>query len=363
MVDPAVLAAATDALASPSSHNSQPWLLRYGFDRGQERISARVDPRRRLDSLPAHRHEMALSLGAFWYAFAVALRARGRAITAEPSGAGASEVAARLREAPHDVQARDELSVIAARRTYRGPFLPRTVPRDAISAIVASGAASEGLVTSRCRPSVAVHEGEVVRALADLTRRSASRDFLHAAAWAETWSYLRDDNDCGAVDGFTVGQVFGSRPLVLNLALRQATRPALMPIVGRAGLARVLSHGLADLVARSAILTVSADVDDTSPLADWTRAGAHMHEVWLECTRQGLSLHPVSVLLQHEEVRRDVESVVGTPGRVVFLARLGTAARDSGPGPRLRRPPGLLFEPSPSTIGSGRKPPLRHGMA
>lgn len=52
------------AVRSPSSHNSQAWRLELRSDGDFPLLCAYVDEKRSLRSLPSHRTEMLLSLGA-----------------------------------------------------------------------------------------------------------------------------------------------------------------------------------------------------------------------------------------------------------------------------------------------------------
>jgi hypothetical protein len=183
-------------------------------------------------------------------------------------------------------------------------------------------------------------------ALAELVARYGGRDFAHRAAWRETHAYIRRDEAeaARAGDGFTLGQLFGELSPPRRLGMRAALAPATMRLLRHAGYDRFLARQLAAAVRRSsAAVALCFDESDGSEhpgipaspgdaggsggrapdAGSVLRAGAALAGYWLAATRAGLALHPVSVVLQHEDVRAACERRLALPGRALFLSRLG----------------------------------------
>lgn len=64
-------------------------------------------------------------------------------------------------------------------------------------------------------------------------------------------------------------------------------------------------------------------------------AGA-LADYWLDATAAGLVLHPISIVIQHDDLRLALQRRFCLPGRVFFAARLGhpAAAFPASPAPR-----------------------------
>ncbi|MVO85124.1 hypothetical protein GPA10_10240 [Streptomyces sp. p1417] len=269
--------------------------------------------------------------------------------TGQPPGEPAGELAA-LR------------ATARARRTNRAPYRPHPVRPallDGLTTPSGCGAARGAEVGVRHLTSEADRA-----AFADLVARYGGRDFSHRAAWRETHAYLRPTAAAAAArgDGFALDQLFGPLPWPRRQALRVALAPATMRLLGRAGYDRLLARRLADVVrptpavvamsftrrtptAGGAPTTQGAPTtgrtpapEDTPTLADAVKGGARLADYWLCATRAGLALHPVSVVLQHDDVRAALQSRLGIPGRAFFVSRVGwpTAEFPSSP----RRPAG-----------------------
>ncbi|MEU2281089.1 RedV protein [Streptomyces sp. NPDC013178] len=361
------------AALSPSSHNCQPWGLARAVsgparaaaaaflglaedDAGQassppggtEYLALALDRRRHLVALPAHAVEMGVSCGAYWRVLLRALAAQGwapvRSRTAEEPGAcpfGAVWprewsllcVVALRRGAASDERVADLAATARERRTNRSPY--RTAPLD------------PGLLEHLARPA---HDAEgsggidvrhltdptALEAFAALLARHAGRDFAHHRAWRETHSFLRwsEAHAHGRGDGFTLTQLFGPMSRPHHLARRLALAPSAMRVLCRAGYDRRLAAGLAALARRSPAVVAMGFTGVAPGPADVLRGGARLVDHWLRATRSGLALHPISVLLQHDDLRHEARTALGLPGHTFFLARLGRPTVGSPPAPR-----------------------------
>lgn len=214
-----------------------------------------------------------------------------------------------------------------ARRTNRAPYLPQPVRPALLDGLLApSGcAAARGAdVTVRHLTS-----GADRTAFADFVAEHGGRDFSHREAWRETYAFLRADRAEADArgDGFALDQLFGPLSWPSRHALRAALAPATMRLLGPVGydrfVGRRLAHGLARMV-RPTPVVVAMSFDRTEPtLADAVKGGARLADYWLCATTAGLALHPVSVVLQHEDLRTAFQSSLRIPGRAFFVSRLG----------------------------------------
>ncbi|MFE7029811.1 nitroreductase family protein [Streptomyces sp. NPDC057621] len=384
--------AADIAAHSPSSHNCQPWGVAWATGRGARRAAERLveeaptdgpeapdgssgesgtaggdtdeyvilalDRERELTSLPAHAVEMLVSCGAYLQILLRSLAHQGwstdRIHFVEPLAGGrtggAREVcrllgdtwpvswsplcAVRLRRTDEpDGSLADLRRTALARRTNRAPYRPETVEPAVLEGLSApsTGVAAGADVT--VRHLMADRERA---AFADLVARHGGRDFSHRQAWRETYSFVRRDEAEARArgDGFPLSQLFGPLSGPRRHALRLALAPTTMSVLRHAGYHRVLARQLARVV-RPTPAVVALGLADASPGVEATvRGGARLAEYWLRATRAGLALHPVSVVLQHDDVRKELQDRLRLPGRTFFVSRLGRPLTDFPPPPR-----------------------------
>ena len=372
--EPARLASATsfdqalrEALAiaalSPSSHNCQPWavgrltsaparaaaaaVLRVAETGDRTCLALALDRERELRALPAHAVEMWVSCGLYWGFLSWALEALGwdaanatildqrgaadaRAVPGWPSPWSALAVAAFARsDRPTDPGVAARLRAVAlARRTNRGPY--RDLPVDPVLLHRLANRPGRAITVTHLRTT------DERAAFADAVAQHGGRDFAHPQAWRETYSYLRwNDADAAAQsDGFTLGQLFGPVSAIRRGLMRAAFTPTVMRDLRYVGYHRTLAQRLAQVV-RQTPAAVAIGVEDARPgQADLVRAGAALADYWLDVTRAGLALHPISVVLQHDDVRRQLQAALGLPGRTILIARLGYPATEFPRSPR-----------------------------
>lgn len=380
------------AALSPSSHNCQPWAVAWarspesraavtrlmgagadgdsdsdgGADPGGDgdggtyhHLVLGLDRDRSLRSLPAHAVEMLLSCGLYWQLLLRALEAEGWTVDAlhfaeggaeeEPvRGAGLPGTAwprswaalsvARLRRTPVGAAHGDALRALHAtartRLTNRAPYHPRPVRPavlDGLSTPSGAAAARGAEVTVRHLTS-----GADRAAFADFVARHGGRDFRHRAAWRETHAYLRPTEAEAAAhgDGFALDRLFGPLSWPRRRIMRVALAPATMRILCHVGYHRLLAHRLAHLVRPTPVVVAMSFAGTAPTLADAVKGGARLADYWLRAAAVGLALHPVSVPLQHDDLRTALQSRLGIPGRAFFLSRLGWPATDFPASPR-----------------------------
>jgi 4-hydroxy-2,2'-bipyrrole-5-methanol dehydrogenase len=347
------------ARRAPSSHNSQPWKVTHVADRGKrpdlpalpadrQAVLLSFDAGRMLKSLPSLRFEMYLSCGLFLGLLVEALEAQGYPceahwlcdhveVTGTEQGTGDLVL---LAVGPRG-QAREEafghLRALAdARRTVRAPFRSEPVGEADAAALLRADRPADltgGLLNMR----IEAGRAEIAR-VGRLVEAYGALDFSNYAAWSETYRYIHFDQTRPAEDGFYLSSLVGPVSRTRSMLMRIAFAPAVMQALRVIGLPRKLARELGALVAGSPGLLSCALPDRRPGAKALVQAGARLMEVWLNAQRLGIAVHPVSVMLQHDEPRREIETLFGEPGRVVFFARFGYAAAQAADVPSPRRP-------------------------
>ncbi|MGY2092715.1 hypothetical protein [Nocardia gipuzkoensis] len=356
----AALATAADIAArSPSSHNSQPWGLAQvvsdlarrraaalcaDSDTGDEFLLLAADRARELEALPAHHAEMQLSCGLFWGLAQRALAAQGwmvrAVVTSAAADLGMFGLPAhwrplrliRLQRTGETAEPLTQLRRLAvARQTDRGPYLDKQIPADVLDMLVRCEAEGRQRIHVRYLTSED-DRNRFVRFVA----RHAGRDFTHSAAWRETHSFIRrtetEARDRG--DGFTYTHLFGplSRPQML--LRRIVLAPVTMRALSATGFPRILAGQLAAVVRRSPAVVALSLPDSTADDDELLTAGEMLTDVWLRATDAGLVLHPISIVIQHEDLRARFQTEFALTGQVFFVARLGYSAQHFPRAPR-----------------------------
>ncbi|MFE7722002.1 hypothetical protein ACFU44_23485 [Nocardia rhizosphaerihabitans] len=361
------LATAIDIAARcPSSHNCQPWALAHlatdlvrrraaamfdDSDTRDEFLVLAADRARELGALPAAHHiEMQLSCGLFWRLLQRALAAQGwmvgsvvtsRAFDFGELGLDTGWRPLRLIRLHRTAERTESLAQLrattTARHTDRSPYLNKLIPSAILDDLAALGARRKPRV--HVRYLISEHDrNRFVRFVA----RHAGRDFAHTSAWRETHSFIRR-NEIEAQergDGFTFAHLFGSLSRGQTLLRRVVLAPVTMRMMRATGLPRILAGQLATVVGSSRVVATLC-VADSPTDDDLLTAGELLTDFWLHATDAGLVLHPISVVIQHEDLREQLQSEFALTGHVFFVARLGYSAQHFPPTPR-RDPHTLL---------------------
>jgi hypothetical protein len=263
------------------------------------------------------------SVGAAFEGTALALSRRGLALSAptlvdEPAGAGLARVAvARL----VDGASEDPLAAwVPRRRAFRGVF-ERATPEQ----------------VERLR-SLAADDVSVVTetdGIAWLARAydAANLGFLAQPAFeAELYSWLRlvPSHPGWDRDGLTA-PCLALSPLEARAA-KVLLRPEVFPWLRRAGLAGVLLSEARAIRSAAAVLLFTAP-----PTDDAFHIGRRFHRLWLEVTRAGAALCPLSSLADHEPTALEVGRRFGIePGRrLVNAFRVGVDRGEPAASPLL----------------------------
>ncbi|MFO1050126.1 MAG: hypothetical protein U1E52_19780 [Geminicoccaceae bacterium] len=317
--DPVLRALAWGRLA-PSACNAQPWQVALA---APDRLILRADPARALPVLDPDGRQARIALGAFVELAVMAAAAEGRRCEVTPLPDGA--VALRLTAAsgpPSDPL----FAALPRRRTTRLAYdlIEPVKPGQAAALRAAAGTA----VRFGC-----VVEPERVAPLRELARQAHELAQAIPEVARENAAWLRLDD--AAEDGIPVrgAPVRWARALGL-LSAGQLADPTSLAF-------RMARLQWANLFAATASFGWIATLADGAE--DRLAAGRAYQRVDLAAAAQGLAIHPVSEALGNVPAlggaRGELERLLGAPGRVQMLFRLGRA----GPQPPTPRRPVEAF--------------------
>jgi hypothetical protein len=273
---------------APSAHNTQPWVLSYGADE----VCVGVEPARSLPVSDPTGRDLELGLGAFVESCLIVATDAGLPVAAAPAGPCAVRLVAAGTAYSTPFTAAD----IEARRVARGPYLPGPVPQAVLAdlepgvvSVPASGLAADLAVADRWMfgtPPVARELREWLR----LTPRHPR--------------YALD----GLTDRALAMSRFEARFLDATLRTYGLTRRVGLPAL-LAGAGRGLLRG------DGSVLVLTG-----RPGESRLDAGRRLLRTWLALHRDGLSVHPVSQLLDCPATASRMRGRVGAEPLTVFRA-------------------------------------------
>ena len=371
--------AALAALA-PSSHNCQPWRLvglsrqRFDSEMGPLRPAGEqdgqplaagathtllvcIDRQRALRALPTLEREMRMSVGGFSSLLVNLLRIAGFGVRvhwltpgwtpATASGRarlGKDEavMVLHLSGSPESAETMDHPLThwIACRHTMRSPFADTP---DRLGPAPRPGTCLPHRLGHHGRWKAVPH-GPLLSRLAAFYREHAAEDFRHGTAWRETYNHLHFGGAANAAaDGHGVGMaieaLFGPLPAWRRRLMQTVLHPQVLARIGPLGLHARIGRDFEQLVQHSAGVWALIQ-DDGGAAVDERRAhllaGETVLDSWLAATRDGLSMQPLSVTLQHAPIELALRRLLGVDQPVLFIARVGMPVNASTP-PRLRR--------------------------
>jgi len=272
------------ACRAPSVHNSQPWTWRV-YD---TRVDLYADYSRQLVYADPQRRDLVVSCGAALHHFVAAAEALGWASRVRRTPDPCEErflASIRLAPAPKPPDSQEVLDAIAHRRTDRRRLSSWPVPLEQLLALAAAGNHWGAQV-------LPVSEDT---AKARLTRLTARADELQRRN-PNYLSELNASTTYWSDSGVPVGHI---------------------PRIGRVGgsdaLNRRFPNGVLDDPAHEGrpsadgMLLITTSSDDT---VSRLRAGEALSAVWLQATRSGLSVVPLSQALEVAETRRTLQTEV-----------------------------------------------------
>lgn len=363
----AVLVEAVDiARLAPSSHNCQPWAIASCDSDGAQRtldewsgsksadtrwLVLGVDTARAIAALPSLATEMRLSCGMFLQLLAGALAERGFAVQGIPvdehrtlrlDGYPASwEPVVAVAVTPGSARSsRWPSSLAPGRRTNRAPYQERPIDRDVAHALRQSLPLFAPESDRQPVSITLIEDREAVRAAGAFVGRHASIDFSHADAWRETYRFIRFGTREieTSTDGFAITQLLGPTPALVRQLMRLGLSPASMRLLRHVGVPAAMARALGRLVGAAPLLAC-VSVDRASPSAELVAGGVTM-DLWMRATAADLALHPVSAILQHDDLREQFQRTIGLSGRAVFFARVGYPTTTFPATPRRSLEPG-----------------------
>lgn len=306
----ALAEAAAMAGHAPSVHNSQPWRWRVLPDA----LELRVAPDNRLAATDPHGELVTLSCGAALHHARLALAAEGWATSVQRMpDPGDPDLLARLTEpraTGADPDAMRSVQCMQVRHTDRRPVSDEQVPAEALNSIV-SAAGREGA-------QLEILDRDQVLHLA----ASASR----AATIEADDSGLREELEYWTSRSGGVGltpEVLPEQPAQTTVPGRDFGRPGTLPV--GPGHDQAASYGV-----------LYGDEDE--PVA-WLRAGEALSAAWLTATRLGVSVVPLSGVVEVGATRQTLRGVLSGLGYPYLVLRLGIADPDHAGPPHTPRLP------------------------
>lgn len=304
------------ACLAPSVHNTQPWLWRY--DDGL--LELRADLRRRLPAEDPRGRNLTISCGAALHHLQFAARALGWETSVDRLPGGLPEtVLARVNvvRTAHHAIARGDIDLLRSRCTDRRRFTAWPVPDERLAEMCARaaqwGVRAEAVIRDAARFRLELLAN---RSLAFL--EVEGRRLLEQDRWID-----RDGPDGIPLD------LLPDDPDPLHA--RSRFRPGVLEDT------RLVIHG------GERVIALGGEHDD---VGGWLRTGEAMSDLWLEATRAGMSVVPMSQPVEVESTRREIERTVLTARfEPHLLLRVGWQAIGRRGLPRTpRRPVGEVLE-------------------
>ncbi|WP_406054688.1 Acg family FMN-binding oxidoreductase [Kribbella sp. NBC_00889] len=284
------------AVIAPSMHNTQPWRFRFHgwvveVYRDKERELPAEDPDRRM---------LFLSLGAAIFNLRVEAAARGygsrvRQLTdpQRPDLVAVVELGG-----PHSGQLQLLAPCLIHRRTNRQPFTGQRLPGQVRAELVESARSEGAELQWLDRP---------LRRwwLHMATNEAAATDDADAQRTAERRRWVGGDRDADGIPSTALGpRSAGGEAVVREFAatLADATRPM----------------ALFESEPQLAVLSTRYD----GP-AEWLRAGQALERVLLEATAHGVSTSLLNQVIEHEDLRRELDDPLDPELRPQSVIRFG----------------------------------------
>lgn len=304
------------AVLAPSILNAQPWR----FSIGGGVVELGEDRGRRLKVVDPEGREAAISCGAALFNLCIAARSFGLEPEIELLGEAAAPAVARVRlgqqSKPASAEDQRLRNAIPERRTSRGGFEERKVPREVLrrleNAAVAEGARFAWTDAVARRREIAAVVAEAERAhLSNPDYRDELRNWLLDRRRERHESLREAYYRMGTLAGRTAIHPRGSDEVTMEAAS-----------LGRAFASEESAAArLQALVVASPVVAVVSTASDTP--TDWLRAGLALERVLLTATAEGLSASFLNAPTELKWLRNRLGSHLGAEGHPQVLMRLG----------------------------------------
>ncbi len=307
------------ACRAPSVHNSQPWLWRVVDD---ATIELYADRSRQLPVSDSSGRNLAVSCGAALHHAVVAARALGLAPTVElEPPADDDNLLARLALSPGARSSgfTDSLAALEARCTDRRRFTSWPIPQDRLALLVKSASV----------------RGAHALLVADPTKRFRAEQLLQQAMAAQAADARFIDEQRTWTEHTPVSGIplAGAVPIS---RLRPATRANRFASVAEAATIEAAADDRM-VEGSDSLIAVCTAADDQGA---WLQAGQTLSALWLRATHDGLSMVPLSQVVEvpqtRSALRRDVFDDMAQPQ---VLVRVGWLETSRGPLERTTRRP------------------------
>jgi nitroreductase family protein len=300
------------ATRAPSIHNTQPWRWRT-TSRGLE---LHADPARQLVAADPLGRNLVISCGASLHHALVAAAALGWRSQVErfPDGPE-SPLLARLtlRRGDPSETATTDLRAIEQRCTDRRRFTSWPVPDERLRHLAREAELHGTHALPLLDPSLRFRSELLVAKAPDLQSSDAS-------VTAEQRSWV----DHSPVDG-------------IPTALLPAERPAMAGGLPRGYSTGLLEHTDREIAGSDGLIVLYGAAEEP---VSWLAAGEGLSALWLLATTQGLSVVPLSQVIEVDETRLGLtEQVLSGLGKPLILVRIGWQAISRSELPRTSRRP------------------------
>jgi hypothetical protein len=309
------------ASRSPSSHNTQPWILVRTDER---RLVLRSEPSRWLRKVDPTNRELLLSFGAFIETIRQAAPTVGYRIDLEvlADRGDASDIAQMDLDASPPVSSTAP-ALIRSRASTRTPFLPVELPSNEVDQIL-----------DLDRPALlfASRQSSQGRWLADATLQAFVQQVWDDGKQAELAQWLRFSRRevRSRGDGLTPDALGLSPPARAVWYAAFTRKQALRPSFRRSSI-KLARRQLEDCA--GFLLVTGAD----RSVRGLIEAGELYQRALLRATDLGMAHHTMSYALEEDPWRQEIDSALQSRRPIQFIVRVGRARQLARPS--VRRPP------------------------
>lgn len=312
---------------APSSHNCQPWQVKLVASNEQAiYFDVLFDETRMLNSLPSLNREMYLGCGIFTEFLLQALECQGfitKATWLDDTSRLVS-VEAIAKSEPDDEALNNLANLIKSRRTLRAPYQSPQIPDDLTRNLQSD---------NQFNGNILIHSGSgKMKVIAELVKYYASLDFSNRDAWRETFRYICFDEKEEREDGFYFSNLFGQTSSWFRWAFRLGLHPVNHRFYSLLKLPSMMASNFAKLISDEGHL-MTLTVGDESPESLFS-AGQMLGRFTLTVQQMEWVMHPMSVLVQHDEPRYQLSDFLCLQQPLVYVARLGQCSGAASASPR-----------------------------
>jgi len=347
--------ALTKAAFAPSSHNTQPWATIVLLDMTSRRAFCKkyniddfddvlivfgLHSEHILKMLPEYKVEMRLSLGAYIQIFTESLDS-----PYQPSFVWSKEhaeskvtdlegwpqyflpcVALKLSENGLVNDRKSYSEYIPSRRVHRFEYEKQALTASQINTL--SSARSRLDPTNNYQLSTSIiTDGNIIKGIGDLISTYGHLEYTVNSIWKQTYSYFRWSQDEGKHfgNGLAISQIVQPMNHFKAKLYKLLLSPSIMNILNKIGFAQSLAKSTAKNVSSSKSIYVLSFSTDTPSIKEQVIAGMFLGNFWLCAESLGLSLFPISIVLEHETCRQALQKLLQSEKRPFFIGKIGTA--------------------------------------